>query len=303
MTSDRSEVLCRQYGLTLPDAWLNVREWGSTEPDVTVVLTHGWTLSGRLWEDVGTMLVRADPSVRVIAYDHRGHGNSASVATASIEQLADDLAAVVTRTVPAGPIVFGGHSLGGMTLMALAQRHPRIVAERAAGVAFVATSAGNLLGTIRRVPGTEPAMRAVLVPAARIRLPSKPLLLVRQGGRAAYGKQPRRHDMNRTALQAAQSDPRAVAALGRSILRHTRYDALPAFRHAHAVVMAGTRDPLTSPAHARRIAEKLPGSQLVVFHGAGHFLPYERREAVTAHLLNLVAKARNSERSITGVAG
>jgi pimeloyl-ACP methyl ester carboxylesterase len=303
MTSDRSEVLCRQYGVTLPDAWLNIREWGSTEPDITVVLTHGWTLSGRLWEDVATSIVRAEPSARVVAYDHRGHGNSASVPTASIEQLADDLAAVVTRTVPAGPIVFGGHSLGGMTLMALAQRHPGIVAERAAAVAFVATSAGNLLGTIRRVPGTEPAMRAVLVPAARIKLPSKPLLLVRQGGRAAYGRQPRRHDMNRTALQAAQSDPRAVAALGRSILRHNRYDALPAFRHAHAVVMAGTRDPLTSPAHARRIVEKLPGSQLVVFDGAGHFLPYERREAVTAHLLNLVAKAHTLEGSIAGVAG
>jgi pimeloyl-ACP methyl ester carboxylesterase len=303
MASDTAAELCRRYQLPVDDAWIDATEWGSTSPAVTVILTHGWTLSSRIWEDVATMLVRADPSVRVVAYDHRGHGNSASVPTASIEQLADDLAAVVTTAVPTGPIVFGGHSLGGMTLMALAQRHPGIVAERVSGVAFVATSAGDLLGALRKIPGAERALKAMLLLTARLKTPSRPLFLTRQGARGAFGKHPRRHDLNRAVLQTSQSDPRAVAALGRSILQHQRYDALAAFRDIPVVVMAGTRDWLTSPVHARRIADHLPNSSMVVFRDAGHFLPYERREAITARLLNLISRARNSAVSLAGAAG
>jgi pimeloyl-ACP methyl ester carboxylesterase len=303
MASDTAAALCRRYQLPIDDVWLNVTEWGSDSPAVTVILTHGWTLSSRIWEDVASMLVRADPSVRVIAYDHRGHGNSASVSTASIEQLADDLAAVVTTAVPTGSIVLGGHSIGGMTLMALAQRHQGIVAERVRGVAFVATSAGDLLGAIRRIPGTERVLKALLLLTARLKTPSRPLVLLRFGARGAFGKHPRRRDLTRAVLQTSQSDPRTVAALGRSLLEHNRYDALVAFRDVAVVVMAGTRDWLTSPVHARRIADRLPDSSMVIFRDAGHFLPYERREAITARLLNLISEANDSATSWAGVAG
>jgi pimeloyl-ACP methyl ester carboxylesterase len=38
---------------------------------------------------------------------------------------------------------------------------------------------------------------------------------------------------------------------------------LAAFRDVYVVVMAGTNDRLTPPAHGHRIAERLPGSQVV----------------------------------------
>lgn len=300
MNPSAADVASRHH-VARDDTSLNVVEWGSAQPAVTVVLTHGWTLSHRIWEDVAAALVRADPTVRVIAYDHRGHGDSARVSTASIEDLADDLAAVIGARVPRGPIVFGGHSLGGMTLMALAQRHRHIIAERAAGTAFVATSAGDLLGALRAVPGSDAVLRAALAVGARLTMPSRPLWLLRQVARGAFGRHPRRHDLNRAVLQGAQSDPRAVAALGRSILRHRRYPAVAAFAGLDVVVMAGTRDWLTSSGHASRIAAQLPDAELVLCSGAGHFLPYERREVVTAQLLHLIANARSRARS--GVAG
>jgi pimeloyl-ACP methyl ester carboxylesterase len=77
MARDRSPGLRRQFRLRIDDGWLQVTEWGSREPDVTVVLTHGWSLSSSSWEDVAELLVAADPTVRVLAYDHRGHGGSA----------------------------------------------------------------------------------------------------------------------------------------------------------------------------------------------------------------------------------
>lgn len=293
----------REYVVPLDDGWIHVTEWGSPEAGMTVLLTHGWTLSGRLWETVAAAMVRADPSLRVIAYDHRGHGSSSRAPAVSIERLADDLAGLTEKIVPRGPIVFGGHSMGGMTLMALAERHPQLVSQRTAGVVFVATSAGDLLGAIRRIPGTEALMVAALRPAARVRMPSGPLPLLRQVARGGFGKRPRRRDLNRAVQQSAQSDPRAVAALGRSILRHNRYDALAAFRDVPVVVMAGTRDGLTSPHHARRIADRLPGSRLVIFPDAGHFLPYERHQSVTAHLLKVAGDARPAAAHEVGVAG
>jgi len=293
----------RKFALPVGDVSVQVTEWGAPTADVTVVLTHGWTLSARIWEDVAESLVAADPAVRVIAHDHRGHGRSDRVATASIEQLADDLAVVIETMAPSGPVILGGHSLGGMALLALAERHPALVAGRVTGVALVASSAGELMGAVRRVPGVETVMRAALAVAARVRTPRRPLVLMRQGARGAFGRRPRRRDLNRAVLQAAQSDPRAVAALGRSILAHHRYDALAAFADRGVVVMAGTRDWLTSPRHARRIAERLPHAGLVVFEGAGHFLPYERREAVTAHLLSLTGASRRSATAASEVAG
>ncbi|MDV3133425.1 alpha/beta hydrolase [Mycobacterium sp. 29Ha] len=282
----------RDYQLPLNDTWLNITEWGSETPEVTVVLAHGWTLSSRIWQDVASDMVTADPNLRVLAYDHRGHGRSARVPTASIEQLADDLAAVVARAAPHGPIVFGGHSLGGMTLIALAQRHPDLVSQRATGAAFVATSAGELLGVIRQIRATEYLMNAVLGSLGPLQKGGRPVFLLRHGVRGTFGKRPRRHDMDRILGQAAQSDPRAVAALGRSIMQHHRYDDLQAFCGLDVVVMAGNKDRLTPPLHAQRIADRLPNSELVILSDAGHYLPYERRHAVTTHLLTLTDKAR-----------
>ncbi|MCV7228376.1 alpha/beta fold hydrolase [Mycolicibacterium komossense] len=303
MTRDRSPVLRRQFRLPIESGWLHVNEWGSRDADVTVVLTHGWSLSSRSWEDVAELLVTTDPALRVVAYDHRGHGSS-SIAPASIDILADDLAALLRAHVPDGPIVFGGHSLGGMTLMALAQHYPAVIEERVFGAAFVATSAGDLLGAIRKVRGVDLLLRAGLVVSSRLRVPSRPLILARQGTRGAlFGTRPRRRDMNRSIQQVAQANPRAVASLGRSLLRHNRYEALAKFSDVDVVVMAGTKDWLTSPAHARRIAQLIPNSQVVVYEGAGHHLPYERREAVAAQLLALTTKARASAWQLEGSAG
>lgn len=282
----------REYRFPREDGvWLHVTEWGRHGPGVTVVLTHGWSLSGQSWEDVAEQLVTIDPTLRVIAYDHRGHGQSAR-ASASLEVLADDLAALVTELVPTGALVLGGHSMGGMTLMALVERHPRIVAERTAGVALVSTSAGDLPARLRGLPGFRWVAALMLAVTSRRKLPRRPLVLLRQGTRLGlFGVHPRRHDMNRAVLQAAQSHPPTVADLGRSMLQHDRQAALAAFDGIDTVVMVGTRDTLTPPAHAQAIHAGVPGSRLVVYPESGHYLPYEQREDVALQLLRLAAKA------------
>ena len=59
---------------------------------------------------------------------------------------ADHLARVIEAVEPAGRVVIVGHSMGGMTLMALAEARPELFgpAGLVAGVALLSTSSGKL---------------------------------------------------------------------------------------------------------------------------------------------------------------
>ena len=259
---------------------------------VTVVLVHGWTLDTTTWAPVADAL----EGVHVVRYDHRGHGRSAAVdpATMTLEQLADDLAAVVAAVAPDGPLVLGGHSMGGMTIMALAQRHPE-VAARAQGVALVATSAGGLAGHTLGLPP--------LVASAFARGERRLYASGRWTGRPSMGSPrmlapglrwlllgPRADAEARriTVAAVAGCRPATVAGFRPTLDAHERDAALAAFARTPTVVLAGTHDRLTPVPMARRIVAALPNAQLTVFPGAGHMLPLERVPGVAARLTALV---------------
>ncbi|MFD0785276.1 alpha/beta fold hydrolase, partial [Micromonospora azadirachtae] len=123
---------------------LHVETSGPADAEVTMILLHGWTLDARSWHRQLTALSETvGTAVRLVAYDARGHGRSSCMPlrTATLAQLGDDLAAVIDALAPTGRIVLVGHSLGGMTIMEYAHRHPEHFAARTAGLAFVSTTA------------------------------------------------------------------------------------------------------------------------------------------------------------------
>jgi pimeloyl-ACP methyl ester carboxylesterase len=262
------------------------------ESPVTVILAHGWTLDATTWGPVAHAL----SGVRVVRYDHRGHGRSAPVdpSTMTIEQLADDLAAVIARLAPNGPLVLGGHSMGGMTIMALAERHPELAA-RAQGIALVATAAGGLadhnLGLPPRV--------AAAIKLGEQRMFGSPRWTARQALGSArmltpglrwllLGPHADARARRITVEAVAGCRPSAVAGFRPALDAHERDAALAAFACTPTVVLAGTHDRLTPVPMARRIVDALPSAQLTVFPGAGHMLPVERVEGVAARLAVLV---------------
>jgi len=309
-------------------AELHVEEDGAAGAPVTLVLAHGWTLSLRAWRAQAAALAEAG-DVRILRYDQRGHGAStqggawpSGVSGAgaerfgpgpSVDQLGRDLAAVLDQLVPTGPVVLAGHSMGGMTVMALADQRPELFATggRVAGVLLTNTSSGGLsrltLGfpevvakpvrnsivrTLRKIaakPGKADAVRAKQSTGSRLAVAqTRWLLFGRKAPRAAIVEC---NEIIKTCPSAT------LAGFFPALMTHDKRDALKNLGGTEVEVLASARDRLTPVGHSRRMAEAIPGARLTVVPGTGHMLPMERPQVATALLTRLVAAARAREES------
>jgi pimeloyl-ACP methyl ester carboxylesterase len=215
--------------------------------------------------------------------------------------------------------------MGGMTLMALAERHPDLVRERVRGAGFVATASDDMAELRLGIPGRRGAFvargeRVVMPFLASVgdRAPvhradpegsgrhSRSVALAPLVRRLVFGRHARREDVLSVAEQTFAADPVAVAAFRASIGEHQRTSSLAALRGLPTVVLVGTRDRLCPPDHARTIASALPDAEIVVFPGAGHMITFERSQEVAAHLQGLLEAATAPElvptsREVSGV--
>jgi pimeloyl-ACP methyl ester carboxylesterase len=105
------------------DRTVSALRWGDTTPEV--VLVHGGAQNAHTWDTVALHLARP-----ALAIDLPGHGHSGWRADGAYSpmNMADDLAVVVSELAPKARVVVG-MSLGGMTAMELAVRHPELVAS------------------------------------------------------------------------------------------------------------------------------------------------------------------------------
>ena len=283
--------------------------------ELTVVLVHGFALDRRTWHFQRPFLAGlTDPRVRVVLYDQRSHGRSerAPRESCTIEQLGHDLDAVIRALAPEGPLVLVGHSMGGMTIMALADHYPELVKERVAGVAFLATSAGEvgssgLSGTwlSRRNPltrgvGLLAAFQPSLVEGVRKAAGDVVWAVTR---RLAYGDHsvpPALVDLVDSMISANAVD--ALTDFVDTIGSHDRLAALPALATCEVLVAAGDADRVIPFSHSEVIAAELPEARLVRFDGVGHLPMLEQADAMNAALADLLrrcaARGRGSLRRL-----
>ncbi len=101
-------------------------EVSSAKP--TIVFSHALGYDHTMWDAIIPAFSNRYP---IIAYDHRGQGQSGKSATDfSIDALVDDAASVILNEVFAkggGPVHFVGLSMGGMVAQGLAARYPHLV--------------------------------------------------------------------------------------------------------------------------------------------------------------------------------
>lgn len=274
----------------------------------TVVLSHGYCLSSRCWVFQRRALVAA--GYRVVTWDQRGHGLSEKGGKESytIAQLGEDLFQVLAVTAPKGPLLLGGHSMGGMTTMALGSSHPDLVRERVLGLACISTSPGGMpLASGNLAASTGRVLLGGLGPQVAGLMEGRPELL-----RLIIDNNAELEDFLVERYSFASPVPRSVVRLTASMILGTDLGVIssftPAFedydqraglvpyRGVQSLVFNGQHDLLTPPEHSELIVEALPGAQHVIVRDAGHVIMLEHPELLNEQLLSL------AERSMLSVA-
>jgi pimeloyl-ACP methyl ester carboxylesterase len=287
---------------------LHVVEHGAQDPAATLVLAHGYVQSSALWNGQVRDLLRTRPDLKVVTYDHRGHGRSGRTSreAANLKQLGRDLAGVIDAVAPTGPVVVGGHSMGGMTVMALAEERPELFGDRVVGAAFVGTSAGGLTEVSYGLPKPVAQLVKRLLPvlneaAVKAEAKGKPRKVTRLDALTIF---PLKADpaLVQEALEVHRGcSAETVAAFLPTFSDHDRLTALGALEHVPSVVVVGDKDVLCPLAHSHAIADALPQSELTVFPGVGHMVHMERREEVSRILAGLVDRALVGRRTLSAV--
>ncbi|HTM85739.1 MAG TPA: alpha/beta hydrolase, partial [Mycobacterium sp.] len=154
MEHDHSSVVVTDDGVELA-----VRDVGPRNAPLTVVFAHGFCLRmGSFHFQRALLTAEWGTQVRMVFYDQRGHGDSAVAPsdTYTVPRLGQDLEAVLAATVPRGPVVLVGHSMGGMTVLSHARQFPQRYGSRIVGVALISSAAKGVsrspLGQILRNP-------------------------------------------------------------------------------------------------------------------------------------------------------
>lgn len=277
-------------------ARLNVLAYGDADAPV-LVFCHGWTCNAAYW----TPQINAfAENYRVVVYDQRGHGDSeAGARSLGADVLADDLQAVLEAVVPEGrKAVLTGHSMGGMSIIAWAEKYPYEVERRVAGVLLASTGTDRLVADSAIVPLPQRFPRVPAPVARQLMGATVPLTASPVTTRAL------RYVALSPAASAAEVDfcerivlgcpPRARGGWGSALSALDIREGLENLT-VPTTVLVGTGDRLTPPVHARRLAEQLERAgnleRLVVLDGVGHMSSVEAIDRFDDELLHLVERA------------
>ena len=306
LPADRTRRVSADDGVAL-----YVEEVGPESASPTVVFVHGYVQEMAVWHYQRQALAADNPG-RLVFYDHRSHGRSGrgSAKSSTIDQLGRDLATVLEAVAPRGPVVLVGHSMGGMTIMALADARPELFGSRIVGVALLSTSTGKLAELTFGLPTAVLPVTRRILPLLTRGIAKQPrsfergrragtdlaFLLTRYGGFGSRDISPSVVEM--VEKMAAAMPVEVIAEFYDTFSSHDKLAALSVLERVETLVLVGTKDLVTPVAHSKAMAAALPNAHLVVVEGAGHMVQLERAPFVTLHLRALLRRAtRSAQRS------
>ena len=281
-----------------------LRKKPAVAEDLTLIFAHGYGLNMDCWHFERRDLAGIG---KMVFYDQRSHGRSghSEKENVSVDQLGRDLYGIVTEYAPTGPVILIGHSMGGMSIMALAEHHPELFGDRVIGVGLCSTSAGGLDKVPIAFPGWPGRIvRRLATPtvAALARIPDVversrkagtdiSYLLTRQ---YSFGSEVPPAFTEFVNEMIAATPISVIAEFYPIFALHDKYDALEPLQKVECVVVGGDSDHLTPFGHSEEIVRHVPGAELVEVKNCGHLGLIEHHREFTAALLGMIERAEQS---------
>jgi pimeloyl-ACP methyl ester carboxylesterase len=242
-----------------------------------------------------------------VFYDQRSHGRSGRSPKegVTIDQLGRDLYGILQEFAPTGPVILIGHSMGGMSIMAMAEQHPELFGDRVIGVGRCSTSAGGLDKVPIIFPGWPGRIaRRLATPtvAALARVPEVVERSRKAGTDVSY-LLTRQYSFGSEVPPAfTEFVNEMIAATPISVIAefypifslHDKFDSLEPLQKVECVVIGGDSDHLTPFEHSEDIVRHVPGAELVEVRNCGHLGLIEHHREFTAALLGMIERAEQS---------
>jgi 3-oxoadipate enol-lactonase len=238
-----------------------------------VVLLHAFPLDATMWQP---QLAALMSECRCIAPDLRGFGNSPVDGPYSMDQYADDVAALLD-TLQVERAVVAGLSMGGYVAFAFWRRHRTRV--RALVLANTRAGADSTEGIAKRRELIALARESGAAAVAERQMPG----LI---GATTREKHPGIGEDIRGLILQAPVDG-IVGALEAMMTRPDSRDLLQTI-DVPTLVIGGDEDVLTPPAEAQIIHDGIRGSRIEILKHTGHLSNVERPAAFNTLLSELV---------------
>jgi pimeloyl-ACP methyl ester carboxylesterase len=248
-----------------------------------IAFIHGAGDSAAIWEHQLAAFGPPAAAHRVLALDLPGHG-ARQAERAHTDHTAN--AAEVERALQAAGmehVVLVGHSMGGAVALTYALGGPDGTAPPARLRALVLVASGARL-----------RMHPDFLAAARARAEATPEAVIAQLPEPAVPLERCLAPGASPALVAwlrAHSGQATAQALYADFLANNAFDVmdrLGAIR-VPTLVIGGAEDTMTPPRFLQYLAEHIPGAQLVLLPGVGHYPMAEQPEAFNQHLAAFLA--------------
>lgn len=258
-------------------AYLDSDPEASAKP--VLVLVHAFPLGSQMWEP---QFRGAFDGWRLLAPDLRGFGGStderADHVDPSIDDYADDVAALVREVAGGRPVVLCGLSMGGYASFAVMRRTPSLVRAlilvdtRATADSLEGRAARKSMLTVLEHDGPQGVAREMM-----------PKLL----GATTHEHNPGAEETVRLLIK--RQSPAAIRdAIHRMMERPDSRPLLPAVT-VPVLVVVGEEDTLTPPADSEAMVAALPNASLVRIAGAGHLVNLEQAQAFEASVDDFLA--------------
>ena len=259
-----------------------------------LVFAHGFSLTQDAWHYQRRDLPER---YRCVFYDQRGHGRSGRPRKDdySLQALAGDLKAVLDWTGEERVVVVA-HSMGGIAALQFAEQFPEELGGRVAGLVLVgSTYVDTVRGMTAAVSawGSAWAQRTLITGAFRFmgQDPVRAQQLRRRGSDLGYlgtrlfgfGSNPSPTQVAFIDQTLAGTDVEVWAKVFPSLIDFDLSESLEAVS-VPALIATGDKDRVTPPAAARYMADKIPGSRLLILEDAGHCVFLEEHEVLNAEI-------------------